>query len=103
MYALENNECEHVCSTCAHWLSDYFKPILAKHPGGHIRVGQCGCMDDDAAPFAEQVGGTAFVFTAESASCDAWAMHPELAQDYAADARLYAGLERDRARDAGAR
>lgn len=39
MYALENNECEHVCSTCAHWLSDYFKPILAKHPGEGTQPG----------------------------------------------------------------
>ena len=100
-------ECDQNCGTCAHWLADYFKPILAERPTGRVRVGQCGCTDDDAAPFAEQTGGPAFVFTAEGALCGAWKLHPEaaadFAADYAAEARLYAGLERDRAREAGER
>ena len=92
------------CGCCAYWRGDYFNPILAAHPEGHRRVGQCAALGEaDRAPFVEGVDGGAFVFTEESASCAAFVPHPELLADQAADDALYAGLAADRAVQAGAR
>lgn len=89
------------CEHCVSWCGGTNK-ILASIAGSHVWVGQCA-SESTHAPYVNLDNAEAFVFTPASGLCPAFEMHPDIAADMAADKALYAGLERDRAREIGAR